>query len=319
MTKTGALAQIDKSAVRAERKRLILRDLRMNYVVYLMVLPVVAHFLIFNYRPMVGILMAFQDFSIARGLWGSNWVGFDHFRTFFNSIFFSRLIRNTLAISILRLVIFFPLPIIFALCLNEVRNQPFKRTVQTISYLPFFISVVVIASILRDFTSSEGIITQIAMFFGDRGGALIARPEWFRTLFVGQHIWSQLGFSSIIYIAALSAIDQEMYEAAKIDGAGRLKQTWYVTIPGIMPTVVVLLILQMGQLMNVGFEMILLLYSPATFETADVISTYVFRVGILDSNFSFSTAVNLFNSVINFILIFGANMFSRRFSDTSLW
>jgi len=316
MTKTGALPNVSK---RALVKKEILRDLKVNYVVYLMVLPVVIHFLIFNYRPMVGILMAFQDFSIARGLWDSQWVGLDNFRQFFNSIFFGRLIRNTLMISVLRLVIFFPLPIIFALCLNEVRNQYFKRIVQTISYLPFFISTVVIIGILRDFTTADGIITQIAVFFGDRGGALMARPEWFRTLFIGQHIWSQLGFASIIYISALAGIDQELYEAAKIDGAGRIKQTLYVTLPGLLPTITVLLILQIGQLMNVGFETILLMYSPATFETADVISTYVFRVGILESNFSFSTAVNLFNSIINFILIFTANAFSRRFSDTSLW
>lgn len=318
MTKTGSLAKVS-DIPKPNRKKEILRDLRMNYAVYLMVLPVIIHFLIFQYRPMVGILMAFQDFSVARGLWGSRWVGFEHFIRFFDSIFFYRVIRNTLVINILRLVIFFPLPIIFALCLNEIRNQLFKRTVQTISYLPFFISTVVIISILRDFVTSDGIITQIAVFFGDPGGALIARPEWFRPLFIGQHIWSQLGFASIIYISALSSIDQELYEAAKIDGAGRMKQTWYITLPGLIPTITVLLILQIGQLMNVGFETILLMYSPAVFETADVISTFVFRTGIQENNFSFSTAVNLFNSVINFILIFIANMLSRKYGETSLW
>ena len=318
MTKTASLSQTS-IYTKPSRKKVILRDLRMNYVVYLMVVPVILHFLVFSYRPMVGILMAFQDFSVARGLWGSRWVGFEHFETFFNSIFFFRLIRNTLLINIYRLLIFFPLPIIFAICLNEVRNQYFKRTVQTISYLPFFISSVVVISILREFVSSDGFITQVAVFFGDPGGALIARPEWFRTLFVGQHIWTQLGFASIIYISALSGIDQELYEAARIDGAGRLKQTWYITLPGLTPTIIILLILQIGQLMNVGFETILLMYSPAVFETADVISTYVFRVGILESNFSFSTAVGLFNSVINFILIATANTFSRRYGETSLW
>ena len=318
MTRTGALS---KAAVipKIDRKKAILRDLRMNYAVYLMVLPVIIWFLIFAYRPMVGILMAFQDFSVARGLWGSSWVGFDHFIRFFDSIFFFRVIRNTLLINIYRLLIFFPLPIIFAICLNEVRNQFFKRTVQTISYLPFFISTVVIISILRDFVSSDGIITQIAVFFGDPGGALLARPEWFRTLFVGQHIWSQLGFASIIYISALSSIDMELYEAAKIDGAGRMKQTLHVTLPGLIPTITVLLILQIGQLMNVGFETILLMYSPAVFETADVISTFVFRAGIQENDFGFSTAVNLFNSVINFALIITANMISRKIGDTSLW
>ena len=318
MTKAEPLSQAG-SYVRPNRKKVIFRDLRMNYVVYLMVVPVILHFLIFSYRPMVGILMAFQDFSVARGLWGSTWVGFQHFETFFNSIFFFRLIRNTLLINIYRLLIFFPLPIIFAICLNEVRNQYFKRTVQTISYLPFFISSVVVISILREFVSSEGIITQIAVFFGDPGGALLARPEWFRTLFVGQHIWTQLGFASIIYISALSSIDQELYEAARIDGAGRLKQTRHITLPGLTPTIIILLILQIGQLMNVGFETILLMYSPAVFETADVISTFVFRTGIQENNFSFSTAVNFFNSVINFILIFIANMLSRKYGETSLW
>jgi len=301
------------------RKKAILKDLKVNYAVYLMAIPVIAYFIIFHYIPMGGVLMAFQDYSIKKGILGSKWVGFQHFQTFFSSVYFWRLLRNTLLISFYGLLFSFPLPIIFALCLNEVRNKHFKKTIQTISYLPYFISLVVVVAILKDFTKADGVITQLVEALGGEGGALIANPKWFRTLYIGSNLWQHLGYNSIIFISALSQIDPELYEAARIDGAGRWKQTLYITLPGIASTIVIMLILRLGQIMNVGYEKVILMYSPATYETADVISSYVYRVGIVDSNYSYSTAVNLFNSVVNFIVIYIANWTSRKFGETSLW
>jgi putative aldouronate transport system permease protein len=284
-----------------------------------MAIPVVAYFFIFNYIPMGSIVMAFQDFSIKKGILGSTWVGMANFVTFFKSFYFWRLIKNTFLISFYGLIFSFPLPIIFALCLNEVRNKAFKKTVQTISYLPYFISVVVVVSILLDFTKSDGVLTQLATLLGDTGGSLISRPEWFRTLYIGSNMWAHLGYNSIIFISALASIDPELYEAAKIDGASRWKQILHITLPGIASTIVVLLILRLGQIMNVGFEKTILMYSPSNYETSDIISTYMYRVGIIDNNYGYSTAVNLFNSLINFVVIFIANGLSKKFSETSLW
>lgn len=301
------------------RRALMKRDWRMNKAVYLMAIPVLAYFIIFHYVPMGGIAMAFQNFSIKKGIFGSEFVGFEQFIRFFNSVYCWRVIRNTLLISLYGVLFSFPFPIIFALCLNEVRNKKFKKITQTISYLPYFISVVVVVSILQDFTKADGILTQIAAALGDKGGALISRPEWFRTLFVGSNIWQHLGYNSIIFISALAAIDQELYEAAVIDGAGRWKQTLYITLPSLTSTIVVLLILRLGQVMNVGYEKIILMYGPSTFETGDVISSYVYRMGIVDGDYSYSTAINFFNSIVNFAILFVANAFSRKISETSLW
>lgn len=303
----------------SRRLKAIKRDLRLNWAVYLMAVPVIVYFIIFNYIPMGGVLMAFQNFKIRKGIMGSDWVLFDNFIRFFNSVHFWRLVRNTVLISFYGVVYSFPFPIIFALCLNEVQNSKFKKVTQTISYLPYFISTVVVVSILNDFCKSNGILTQIARLFGDDKGALISRPEWFRTLYIGSNLWQHLGYNSIIYISALAAVDQELYEAAYIDGAGRWRQTIHVTIPGILPTIVILLILRLGQIMNVGYEKTILMYSPATYETADIISSYLYRVGIQDSDYSYSTAINLFNSVINFGILYVANRISRSVSDISLW
>ena len=303
----------------SERRRLIRRDWRMNKAVYLMAIPVIVYFIIFNYIPMGGILMAFEDYSIKKGIFGSEWVGVANFVRFFNSIYFWRLIRNTLLISFYGLLFSFPFPIIFALCLNEIRNTKFKKVTQTISYLPYFISIVVVVSILQDFTSANGVLTRLAAALGDSGGALWSRPEWFRTLYIGSNMWQHLGYNSIIFISALAAIDQELYEAAVIDGANRWKQTLYITLPELASTIVVLLILRLGQIMNVGYEKTILMYSPATYETADVIASYVYRVGIEDADYSYSTAINFFNSLVNFLVLFVANAISRKISETSLW
>ena len=316
---TKQLSPAEKAKATSERRRLIRRDWKMNKAVYLMAVPVIVYFFIFNYIPMGGILMAFEDYSIKKGIFGSTFVGFDNFIRFFNSIYCWRVIRNTLLISLYGLLFSFPFPIIFALCLNEIRNTKFKKLTQTISYLPYFISIVVVVSILQDFTSADGVLTQLAAALGDTGGALWSRPEWFRTLYIGSNIWQHLGYNSIIFISALAAIDQELYEAAVIDGAGRWKQTLYITLPELSSTIVVLLILRLGQIMNVGYEKTILMYSPATYETAHVIASYVYRVGMEDADYGYWTAINFFKSVVNFLVLFVANAISRKLSETSLW
>jgi len=295
------------------------RDLVKNKIIYLMALPVVAYYLIFDYGPMYGASIAFKDFSAIKGITGSPWVGFQNFKDFFNDVYFGRIVRNTLLLSIYNIIFGFPAPIILALLLNEVRQQLFKRFVQSITYLPHFISIMVLCGLIVDFTSRNGIINDLLAFMGMERVTMLLKPELFRTIYVGSNIWQELGWGSIIYLAALAGIDQDLYEAATIDGAGRFKQMLHITIPGIMPTVIILFILKMGSMMNIGFDKILLLYNPITYETSDVISTYVYRKGILEANYSFSAAVGLFNSIINFALLVATNQFSKKVNETSLW
>ncbi|WP_019533186.1 ABC transporter permease [Paenibacillus ginsengihumi] len=295
------------------------RDLRRNKLLYLMVLPVIAYYLIFDYGPMYGLQIAFKDYSPGAGIWASPWVGFDHFIEFFNSYYFWRLIRNTLLINIYELLFGFPAPIILALLLNELRRQWFKRIVQTITYLPHFISIVVIVGMLVDFLARDGIVNQLLAVFGVESKSYLSEPGWFRFIYISSGIWQQVGWGSIIYLAALSSIDPTLYEAAKVDGAGRWKQMVHITIPGIMPTIIILLILRMGSMMSVGSEKILLMYNPLTYDTADVISTFVYRKGILEASYSYTTAVGLFNAVIAFSLLVISNSISKRVSETKLW
>jgi len=293
------------------------RDLRRNKHIYLMLLPVVLYYLVFHYGPMYGAVIAFQDFNPVKGVFGSKWIGLQNFQDFFSSVFFSRLMFNTVAISVLEIVFGFPAPIILALLINELRGNPFRRLVQTVTYLPHFISVVVIVGMLFDFFARDGVANQLLSLSDPI--AFMQSPEWFRQLFVGSGIWQQVGWGSIVYLAAIATIDSALYEAAKVDGANRFRQIWHITIPGILPTIVILLILRLGSVMSVGYEKIILMYNPLTYETADVISTYVFRRGILQADFSFSAAVGLFNSVINFALLIGANRLSRRLTGSGLW
>jgi len=293
------------------------RDLRRNKHIYLMLLPVVVYYLVFHYGPMYGAVIAFQDFNPVKGVFGSKWVGLQNFQDFFSSVFFGRLIFNTVAISVLEIVFGFPAPIILALLINELRANPFRRLVQTVTYLPHFISVVVIVGMLFDFFARDGVANQLLSLSDPI--AFMQSPEWFRQLFVGSGIWQQVGWGSIVYLAAIATIDSALYEAAKVDGANRFRQIWHITIPGILPTIVILLILRLGSVMSVGYEKIILMYNPLTYETADVISTYVFRRGVLQADFSFSAAVGLFNSVINFALLIGANRLSRRLTGSGLW
>jgi putative aldouronate transport system permease protein len=300
-------------------RNVIVRDLLKNKYIYLMALPMLAYYIIFHYVPMYGAIIAFKNFSPMKGILGSPWAGFVHFQSFFDSVYFFRVVRNTLVINLFGLLFGFPAPIILALLLNEVRHRTYKRIVQTISYLPHFISIMVVCGIIMDFTSRNGMINDILVFFGGERFNLLAKPELFRGIYVGSDIWQSIGWGSIIYLAALSAIDVEQYEAATIDGAGRWRKIWYISIPGILPTIVILLILRMGSMMNVGFEKIILLYNAGTYETADVISSFVYRKGLLEFNYSFSSAVGLFNSFINFSLLLSANWISRKLNETSLW
>ncbi|MFB9326122.1 ABC transporter permease [Paenibacillus aurantiacus] len=300
-------------------KRRFVRDFLLNKYLYLMMLPVIAYYIIFHYVPMYGAVIAFKNYSPMKGILGSDWVGLKHFADFFNSYYFWRILKNTLLISLYSLLFEFPAPIILALLINEVRNRTFKRTVQTITYMPYFISLVVICGIITDFTNADGLINQIFVWLGYDGQAMLQKPGLFRPIYILSEIWQRIGWESIIYIAALMSIDQEQYEAARMDGASRLKQIIYITLPGIMPTISIMLILRMGNLLNVGFEKIILLYNPITYETADVISSFVYRKGLLEFGWSYSSAVGLFNSVINLMLLVTANAISRRVSKSSLW
>ncbi|MDF2670948.1 MAG: transporter permease subunit [Paenibacillus sp.] len=297
-----------------------LRDIKINKYIYLMLVPVVAYYLIFYYAPMYGLQIAFKDFSPGLGIVDSPWVGFQHFLDFFNSYYFWRLLRNTILMSLYDLAFSFPASIILALLLNELRSAMFKRAVQTITYMPHFISIVVISGMMVDFLARDGLINNVmSSVFGIEPIAFLQESGWFRTLYISSGIWQNIGWGSIIYLSAMSSIDPSLYEAAKVDGASRWKQTIHITLPGIMPTVIILLILQIGNFMSVGTDKILLLYNSTTYETADVIGTFVYRKGILESDFSYSAAVGLFNAIINFTLLVLANAISRRTSDTKLW
>ncbi|NOV01092.1 ABC transporter permease [Paenibacillus planticolens] len=295
------------------------RDFVLNKYLYLMMVPVLAYYFIFHYAPMYGALIAFKEYSPMKGILGSPWIGFKNFQDFFGSYYFWRILKNTIVISLYSLVFEFPAPIILALLINEVRSKMFKRVAQTITYMPYFISMVVICGIITDFTNADGVINKIVMAFGYDGQAMLQKPELFRPIYILSEIWQRIGWESIIYIAALMGIDQEQYEAARMDGASRWKQIVYITLPGIMPTIAIMFILRMGNLLNVGFEKIILLYNPVTYETADVISSFVYRKGLLEFGWSYSSAVGLFNSVINLILLITANYISRKVNESSLW
>ena len=268
---------------------------------------------------MGGLLIAFENYSPTTGMLGSDFVGLEHFKSFVSNPYFWRLMRNTITISGACLIFGFPAPIILALLLNELTCKRFQRGVQLVAYLPHFISMIVICGLITKFTADRGIINDIMAFFGAERVSFLNYPKYFVPVYVISGIWTDIGWNSIIYFAALTGIDKQLYEAAVIDGAGRFKQVLHVTIPGIMPTIVTMLILQIGNLLNLGYEKIILLYNPITYETADVITTYVYRKGILEGSFSFSTAVGLFNSVLNFALLYIANTVSRKAGEGSLW
>lgn len=291
-----------------------------NWELYLFMLPAVLYFLVFHYAPMYGIQIAFKNFIPSRGITGSEWVGFDHFERFFNSYYFWDLIWNTFSISFYELAIGFPLPIILALAFNEIRNGKFKKTVQTVTYAPHFISVVVMAGMIITFLSpSNGMIVMLIEALGFNAPLFLTDPAWFKTMYVLSGVWQSTGWGTIIYLAALSGVDPQQHEAAIVDGASRFKRVLNINLPSILPTITIMLILNMGNILTVGYEKILLLQNSLNLEASDVISTYVYRAGLVDAQYSFSTAVGLFNSLINVFLLVSVNWIARRTSENSLW
>lgn len=287
---------------------------------FLMILPIIAYYIIFSYVPMTGIIIAFKNFRPGHGIYYGPWVGLKWFKQFFGSFYAFRTIRNTFLLSLYSILWGFPIPIIFAIVITEIRSTTVRKVVQTVSYLPHFISTVVIVGIINIFfTQNNGIVNNLITLLGGERVAFLTDPKWFRTLYVGSGIWQSFGYSSIIYISAIMGIDPSLYEAARMDGITKFKCCWYVTIPMIAETIVILFILRLGSLMSIGFEKVYLMYSTATYETADVINTYVYRKGIEDSNYSFSAAVGLFNSCINFLFVYAANALSRKVTNASLW
>lgn len=297
----------------------ISRDWKMNKYKYLLILPVLVYLALFCYKPMYGLIIAFNNYKPTRGITGSDYVGLMWFDNFFNNIYFWRLLSNTFTISALSIVFGFPAPIILALLLNEIQSNKFKRTVQTITYMPYFISLVVTCSIIKIYCQENGLFSQIIEIFGGTRRNLLIDSGAYRPIYVLSGIWQNIGWNSIIYLAALSGIDQEQYEAARIDGANRFQQMLHITIPGILPTIMILFVLRMGSILNVGYEKVLLLYTENTYNVADVFSTYTYRVGLEQKQYSLSTAVSLFNTMVNIVFLVFTNWLSRKTTESGLF
>jgi len=284
-----------------------------------MVLPGFLTVLIFSYFPMYGILIAFKNFNAVQGVWGSPWVGLKYFNSFFHDPMAYTVLKNTLLLGLYSLLWSFPAPIILALLFNELKSKRFKRFVQTVSYFPHFISIVIVAGLIQMYTSRDGLINDIVVFFGGERNSFLLDPRWFRTIFISSGIWQGVGFGAIIYLAAMSGIDTSLYDVAEVDGAGRWKKVLHVTWPSIRPTTVILLIFAMGGILGTDFQKVILLYNPATYSVSDVIGSYVYRQGILGAQYSYTTAIGLFMSVISFIILYISNLVSRKVSETSLF
>ncbi|MFD1147067.1 ABC transporter permease [Saccharothrix hoggarensis] len=307
-------------AARTPRHRTTWRKAwKRDWQLYTLVIVPLLFFLVFRYLPMLGNVIAFRRFVPGGSIYGESWVGLRYVKMFISDPNFWHVFGNTLILGALTLLFCFPLPIVLALLLNEVRSRYFKRFVQTVSYLPHFLSIVIVAGMVMQLTSIEGTVNQVIGAFGGDAISFIQDPGWFRTLYISSEVWQTVGWGTILYLAALTTIDTQLYEAARIDGANRWQQTWHVTLPGIRPTMITLLILNIGTFLAVGFEKVLLLYNPLTYPTADVVSTYLYRVGLVSNNFSYAAAIGLFESVIGLTLILSANAISRRAVGTSLW
>jgi len=294
--------------------------LKREWQIYAMLLPTLIWFAVFLYKPMYGLQIAFKDYSIFRGVANSPWAGFSHFETLFSNDQFIRAVSNTIKISALNLLFGFPAPIILALMFNEILKASFKRTAQTIVYLPHFISSVIIAGIvITAFSPSAGIVNTVLGWLGMDPVYFLTHPEWFRPIFVGTGIWQEAGFGSIVFLAAIAGVNPSLYESAVVDGANRWQMMWKITIPSIMPTILIMLIIRIGNVMEVSFELVILLYQPATYETADVVNTWVYRQGLQSGQYDLAAAAGLFNAVVAFVLVMTANTLSRRYSRTSLW
>ena len=295
------------------------KEFKRNWVLYVMMVPALVYFLLYCYFPMFGLVIAFQDYRVGDSFLGGKFVGFKHFTDFFQSYYFGRLIKNTFLLSMGVLIFGYPVPLIFALLLNEVRHLKFKKLAQTVTYLPHFISLVVICGLILDFTKMDGLINTLIKACGGEPIPFMTKPEWFKPVYIISDIWSSFGWNSIIFIAALLGIDQEQYEAASLDGAGRLKKILYISIPGITPVIMTTLLMRLGRVMSLGFEKVFNLYNASTYETADIISTFVYRQGILNANYSSAAAIGLFNAVINLALVGAANRVSKKLTESSLW
>ncbi|AZP03543.1 ABC transporter permease [Jeotgalibaca ciconiae] len=309
----------NKKKKQGDRFSSTVKALKKDWQLYSLLILPIAYLIIFQYLPMIGNVIAFRKFVPGGSMFGEEFVGLHYVRMFINDPTFWRVFKNTLMLGGLTLLFNFPLPIIFAILLNEVKINKFKKFVQTASYLPHFISTVIVAGMIMEILASNGIVNQLIEMITGEKIIFMQSADWFRTIYVGSEVWQRTGWGAILYLAALTNIDPNLYEAAAIDGAGRLRQTWHVTIPGILPTVVTLLILNIGSFMNVGFEKILLLYNPLNYATSDVVSTYLYRIGLISNNFSYSTAIGLFQAIIGFVLVMSANMISKKVTDRSLW
>lgn len=297
------------------------KDMRRNWALYLMMIPVLLFYLYFHYKPMYGIIIAFQDFSFRRGILGSDWVGFENFVRFFTDPYFMRNIVNTVTISAASIIFGFPAPIILALLINELNKKWFVKSVQTITYMPHFISLVVICAMVKNFVASDGFISMLIGFVTGNPPeeSLLNNASAFVPIYVISDIWQQIGWGSIIYLAALTGVDQELYDAADVDGAGHLRKVWSITIPSIMPTIIIMLILRLGSILSVGYEKIILLTNAYNAEKSEVLSYYIYKKGLMGSEYGLATAAGFFNSVINCIFVVGANKISKLVSDTALW
>ncbi|MCU6712713.1 ABC transporter permease subunit [Paenibacillus sp. J5C_2022] len=291
-----------------------------SYQLYLLVLPTIAYFIIFHYIPIYGAQIAFKDFIAIKGIEGSPWIGFEHFERFFDSYQFWLVLKNTLGINVYELLVAFPAPIVLALLLNALSNARFKKFVQTVTYAPHFISVVVIVGMLNIFLSPHnGIVNELMRMFGAEPIFFMGSPEWFKTIFVFSGIWQNIGWSTIIYLAALTSVNPSLHEAAVVDGASKLQRIVYIDLPSILPTIVILLILNIGNFMSVGFEKVYLMQNSLNVDASEIIQTYVYKVGLLNAQYGYSAAIGLFNSVINFILLLSVNRLAKRLKQNSLW
>lgn len=294
--------------------------MKRHWQLYILILPALIYFLVFCYAPMYGIQLAFKDYNALLGITKSPWVGFDHFIRFFRSYQFEKLLKNTISLSLWQLILGFPIPVILALSLNYARNAKFKRFVQTITYAPHFISIVVLVGMLNIFFAIKGgIVNQIITAFGGEAILFMGKEKYFQPLFVGSGIWQNMGWNAIIYLATLSGVSPELHEAAVMDGASKLKRVLHIDLPSILPTIIIMLILNFGQLMGIGFEKAYLMQNSLNMGKSEIIATYVYKIGLIDAQYGFATAVGLFNSIINFILLIVVNKISSKVSETSLW
>ena len=312
--------KMSKNTKKIAPKRSLLKDIKRDKWLYIFLIPIMLYFFIFKYVPMFGTIMAFQDFKFSTGFFESKWVGLEHFKRLFTGNNFLIILRNTLLLNAGSVIFGFPIPIILAIFLNEVKSKGFKKITQRIMYLPHFKSWVVLGGILIDMLSpSTGVINTIIKFFGGNPIYFMGKKEWWPAMFIISGIWQGAGWGTIVYLAAITGIDPELYEAARIDGAGKLKQIWYITLPCLKSTIVVRLILRMGSMMDIGFEQVYVLMNPAVRDVAEVISTYVYRVGIEGAQYSYTTAIGLFQSVISCILVFTTNKIARKINGEGLW